>query len=313
MSQPEIAVAFCTYRRTDYLARLLGALADLRQPAPTAFVVVDNDGTNPEVGTLCEAFRQKTGAMLELVVELEPGISAARNAAVAAVRKLGAKTMAMLDDDEWPPAGWLEALIAERDRTGAKVVGGPVRPVFPSDKPELARHARFWSVERETVKGRPFVFCTCNFLIEMDALDLLGEQPFNPAFGISGGGDTVLFRQLFAGGVPMAWTDEAWIHEEIPASRASIAWLRQRRFRMGNAAVRWERDAPLDGEMNSALRTLAIMARLPIYPLMSREKSDLMLAWLLEFDKLRGRISAQLGVTYFEYSRQRKSSLPSCC
>ncbi len=303
MTPTPIVVAFCTFKRPDYLARLLNSLENLAKPAPTGFIIVDNDGDDPEVAALCEAFRTRTNAVVELVVEREPGISAARNAAFAAARRLGAITLAMLDDDEWPQKNWLKALIAERDASGAKVVGGPVRPVFPEGRDDLARHSRFWSVEREYLHGKPFVFCTCNFLVEMDAVAILGDRPFDPAFGITGGGDTVFFRALFDAGVPMSWSEDAWISEEIPASRASIKWLRQRRFRMGNAAVRWERDAPVYSDMSSITRTLAIMARLPIYPFLSREKSDRKLAWLLEYDKLRGRLAAQFGSVYSEYSR----------
>ena len=303
MAESEIIVGFCTYRRPDYLARLLDALVRLRRPAPTGFAIVDNDGGDPAVAALVDAFRARAGGPVTLVVEREPGISAARNAAFRAARRVGARTLAMLDDDEWPPAGWLEALVAERDRSGAQVVGGPVRPVFPPGREDLDRHARFWSVEREFLHGRPFVFCTCNFLIELAATDFLGDTPFDPAFGITGGGDTVFFRTLFDRGVPMAWSEEAWLSEEIPASRASIKWLRQRRYRMGNAAVRWERDAPVAGDRGSLARTLGILARLPIYPLVSREKSDRALAWLLEFDKLRGRLAAQTGSTFSEYAR----------
>ncbi len=304
-----IALAVCTYRRPDYLERLLRAFAQLRLPLRDAvpeaavFIIVDNDGNDPAVPDLVASYAAHLAGPVEYIIEREPGISAARNAAFGAARRLGADWLAMLDDDEWPPEHWLEALLAERDRSGASVVGGPVRPVFPEDRPKLSRLARFWSVEREYIYGKPFVFCTCNFLIGMAAVAFLGDQPFNPAFGITGGGDTVFFRQLFDAGVAMSWSEDAWISEEIPASRASVDWLRKRRYRMGNAAVRWERDAPVAGDIGSVLRTAAIILRLPVYPLFSREKSDLMLAWLLEFDKLRGRLAAQFGSVYSEYAR----------
>ena len=303
-----IAVAVCTYKRPRDLARLLDAFSGLRAPHDTAFVVVDNDGQDPQVEVIVTRFRERTGSLVRYVIEREPGISAARNAAIRAVRNMGAEYVAMLDDDEWPPVGWLDALLATQRRTGAKIVGGPVRPVFSETRAKMRQHARFWSVEAEFLNGKPFVYCTCNFLLELAAASFLGAEPFDQAFGISGGGDTVFFRALANAGVPMAWSEDAWIYEEIPDSRASVSWLRKRRYRMGNVAYRWEIETPVKGDLNPKLKTLLAVCRLPFYPLVSRERSHRLLAWLLEFDKLRGRAAAQFGREYAEYQR---STLPA--
>lgn len=310
-----IVVAVCTYKRPDGLIRLLDSFAALSTPTGTGtvFVVVDNDGSDPAIAGIVSAFADRTGRPAHYVIEREPGISAARNAAFAKARALGATTLAMVDDDEWVTPRWLDALLEERDRSRAKVVGGPVRPVFSEKRRHLERHARFWSVEREFLHGKPFVFCTCNFLVEMDAVAFLGDEPFDPAFGITGGGDTVFFRKLAAAGAPMAWSEEAFIHEEIPDGRASLKWLRQRRYRAGNVAFRWEYDAPAEGDLNPKFKTFAGVLRLPFYPLISREKSHRMLAWLLEFDKLRGRLAAQFGSHYAEYGRNDAGSIDKAC
>lgn len=315
-----LAIAACTYKRPDYLERLLTAFARLRiprdtgsgEPEPVVFVIVDNDGNDPAVGDLVARLAGGLPGPIDYVIEREPGISAARNSAFATARRLGAQWLAMLDDDEWPPEQWLEALYAERDRSRASVVGGPVRPVFPDNRRDLDRHARFWSVESIMLQGKPFVFCTCNFLIELAVTDFLGDTPFDPAFGITGGGDTVFFRSLFARGVRMSWSEDAWISEEIPASRASVKWLRQRRYRAGNVAYRWEREHPLRGEWPPAVKNFILAARLPFYPLVSRERSDRMLAWMLEYDRVRGRLAAQFGSHYAEYSRPGTASPKAC-
>ena len=306
-----IAIAVCTYKRPRYLARLLESFSQMIVPKETVFVIVDNDGDDPGIAELVHAFSEANSKRAEYVVEREPGISAARNTAFRTVRSLGARTMAMLDDAEWPPQLWLQALLLKREETGAKVIGGPVRPVFADVDERMRRHSRFWSVEADNLRGKPFVYCTCNFLIDLDAASFLGDEPFDPAFGISGGGDTVFFRTLFNAGVPMAWSEDAYLHEEIPPGRATVGWLRKRRYRMGNVAYRWEKVAPIVGEMNPAFKTLLAIARLPFYPLASREKSDLLLAWLLESDKLRGRVAAHFGGGYDEYGRGTSGAAPS--
>jgi len=307
-----VIVAVCTYRRPDYLARLLDSFAALECSRPTSFVIVDNDGNDPRIAEMVSDFEARSGRKAVCVIEREPGISAARNAAITQARSLGGELLAMLDDDEWAPSNWLEELLRERDRSSARVIGGPVRPVFSERRKALEKHARFWSVEREYLHGKPFVFCTCNFLIDMDAITFLGEQPFDPAFGITGGGDTVFFRKLANAGVPMSWAEDAYLYEEIPDSRASLKWLRQRRYRMGNVAFRWEVETPASGDMNPHLKTLAAIVRLPFYPLISREKSNRWLSWLLEFDKVRGRVAGLLGSRYAEYGRAGGDAGKAC-
>src|ERR1700722_2963519 len=147
MRQPEIhspglvVVCLCTYRRPSQLSRALDSLVSIARPASTVFLVVDNDGRDPEIERRVRNFGHATGARVEYVVESSPGISAARNAAIGAARLLGARTLAMLDDDEWATPDWLMQLLAAQKATGAGIVGGPVRPVFPAHKKELKRYA----------------------------------------------------------------------------------------------------------------------------------------------------------------------------
>ncbi len=298
-----IAVCVCTYKRPDQLARLLDSFLSITESSPIAFVVVDNDGSNPEVEHLTRAFGETSGKPVHYVVETHPGISAARNAAFSKAREVGADTLAMVDDDEWVTPQWLTQLLTAMQNSGAKVVGGPVRPIFSEAKQAWAAHAKMWSVERDFLHGKPFVFCTCNFALELAATAPLGETPFNEAYGLTGGGDVFFFRQLANLGVPMAWSEEAFIYEEIPDSRATLKWLRQRRYRVGNATYRWEVDIPAKGDIDPRLKTLISIARLPLFPLIAKPRGPRLLAWLLEFDKVRGRIGAQMGSRYAEYKR----------
>ena len=125
MTPPAVAVAVCTYRRPDGLARLLAALP---AGAPgAAVIVVDNDGADPRVPAVVATARA-AGLDVRLAVEPRPGISAARNRAFAEAEAAGIGLLALLDDDEWPAPGWLPALLRRREETGAAVVGGVVRP-----------------------------------------------------------------------------------------------------------------------------------------------------------------------------------------
>lgn len=294
-----IGIAICTYRRPDGLARLLAALPAAVAGVGTApvVVVVDNDGGDPRVAEAVAA----APIAVRLVVEPAPGISAARNRAFAEAAALGVTVLALVDDDEWPEPGWLAALLARREATGAAVVGGVVVPEFPPDAAHLERWRRFWSVAPQSRDGRPFVHATSNVLVDLAALAGLPRPLFDDAHGLSGGGDLVFFSRLFARGVAMAWAHDAIVREEVPPERASLAWLARRRRRVGNHMVMDEERR--QGRLRPMLKTAALLVRLPVYPLLGREPEAPFLGWRMEAVKLGGRLAAHRGMRSYEYAR----------
>jgi len=307
-----LAIGLCTYKRLPSLQRLLAHLviAIHRLGRPATIIIADNDGQDPKVGEAVQAFSARSGIAVRYLIETTPGISAARNAVFDEATRLGVRYMAMIDDDEWPAPQWLAELLKTAAQEQAVVVGGPVRPVFPEQAQHLERFARYWSVDKQFLDGKPFVFCSCNFLIDMGAISDEPRPLFDDRFGLSGGGDTVFFRKLFYRGYPMAWSEAAWIHEEVPPSRAGFKWMRQRRYRVGNHAVRWE---SIGGRsLRSFAKTLGITARLPFYPLLRREPESPMVGWLLEYDKVRGRWASHFGDVFVEYARPEEPGQKTC-
>jgi succinoglycan biosynthesis protein ExoM len=298
-----VAVCICTFRRRKQLSRLLSTLRVILRPPSTRFVIVDNDGEDPAIEALVADFRDSTDAPVEYLIERRQGISAARNAAVAAALRMGAGAIAMLDDDEWPSRDWLLNLVATRAASGAAIVGGPVEPVFESTSRVPKKFEWLWSVRKGQLDGKLYVYCTCNCLIDLAAMAFLGDRPFPEEFGVSGGEDAVFFRRLFFAGTEMAWAEEAIVFEEIPAERASMAWIRQRWFRHGNVGVRCERAAPGRNDFSPFLKTVLLCMRFPLYPLLSRSPVRAPFLWVLEAERIRGRMAAHLGVIGQEYGR----------
>ena len=298
-----VAVCVCTYRRTRQLSRLLDSFLQLTRPAATIFVIVDNDGCNPRTAALVLKFRDSCGSRVEYVTEPGLGISAARNAALATARIAGATAVAMLDDDEWPSPDWLAKMLETRNATGADVIGGPVRPVFTGRKRPPEKYERLWSVQRGLLNGRLHVYCTCNCLIQVSAAKLLGDRPFPDEFGLTGGEDVVFFRRLHFAGVKMAWCDEAVVFEEFAEDRATLAWMRRRWYRHGNAGVRCERASPNPVGLSPLAKTALLCVRLPVYPLFNRAALRMPVLWMLEAEKVRGRIASHLGMVHLDYRR----------
>src|SRR5580692_6479890 len=128
----EVLVAIPTFRRPTGLARLLVALENLETDARVEVLVADNDGEDGEGVALCEILRAKSYRWpLHSIVVNERGISQARNALVGyALASSTAPFIAMLDDDEWPESGWLDAFLRVQRQTGADALHGAVLREF---------------------------------------------------------------------------------------------------------------------------------------------------------------------------------------
>lgn len=229
----EVTVAVLTYRRPDGVRAILPHL--LRQAGevePVAgVVVVDNDpeGSASElVGSI--AVDGRTATYLH---EPEPGIAAARNAALEHARARGSRAIVFVDDDEIPQSGWLTTLVGYWRSCGADAVAGPVLPRYPDDIDPWLRAGGFFERRRRATGTRLQGAATNNLLLDLATLQRLGLR-FDPAFGITGGSDTMLTHSLVALGAELRWCDEAVVTEEVPARRVSRQWVLRRAFRTGN-------------------------------------------------------------------------------
>jgi GT2 family glycosyltransferase len=132
-----VDVCIATCRRPRGLARLLGALAQLRLPDPAPelrAVVVDND-REASARAVCDAALDALPFPLVYAIEKRRGIPQARNAALALSLR-GADFAAFLDDDEVPEPDWLAELLAAQAASGADAVVGPVVRAFEAPVPQ---------------------------------------------------------------------------------------------------------------------------------------------------------------------------------
>src|SRR5918995_1048141 len=225
-----VAVCACTYLRPAGLERLLAGLAAIEVPGGVAVevVIVDNDAAGSGRAVV-EAARPGFPFPLRYVVEPEPGIVAARNAAVAAAGPVDA--VAFLDDDEWPSVRWLAELLRVGEASGAEVVTGTVEPVFDEEPPAWVRAGRFFERPRHPDGARIHYARTSNVLIGRAALDV-HDPPFEDT-GSDGGEDTLFFHRVHLAGHPIVWADGAAVHESVPPSRVSPRWIVLRQYRYG--------------------------------------------------------------------------------
>ena len=236
-----VVICALTYQRPDGLTQLLRGLALLtfREARPDIrVVVVDNDPAASGRPT-CEACRSAFPWPLDYVVEPQPGIAPARNAALA---HLGdADWIAFIDDDEVPEPQWLAELIRVQREYQADVVAGPVLSHFPDPIPKWVLDGRFFD-HRRYPTGHPLKHAfTNNVLFRRRILEDL-QLRFDPRWALIGGEDRHFFQRIAMAGYRIVWADEAIATEWVPARRSTVAWLIQRHYRAGNATSLIERD-----------------------------------------------------------------------
>lgn len=230
----DVAVIVPTLRRPDSLERALRSLFAQTgvEGRLTAIVVADNDpqGSAAEV---VERLRRAAPAPLVYVHAPVPGVATARNAGLAATE---APLIAFLDDDEAASPGWLSALLAGMQDTGADVVFGPIRGRVPDDAGWAALYLeRFFGRDgpAETrLIDEPY---GCGNSLMRRAVALPGPAPFDTAMDQSGGEDDVLFAGVRARGGRFGWAAEAWVDEFAPPHRATLRYALTRAFAYGQS------------------------------------------------------------------------------
>jgi GT2 family glycosyltransferase len=144
---PPLTAAVCTRDRPAALARCLASLL-AQEYRRFRILVVDNAPRDDAVQHIMESVAGQ-GIPVERIVEPRPGLSRARNAAVAAAP---GEILAWLDDDEEADRYWLDGIArALLDHPAADAVAGPVAPA------DLSTPAQVWCEEfGGLTKGRGY-------------------------------------------------------------------------------------------------------------------------------------------------------------
>jgi succinoglycan biosynthesis protein ExoM len=229
-----ISVCVCTYRRPAQLAALIERLGAQQGPAVISeLIVVDNDAAASGQAVVAAA---RPPFPLRYDVEPVKNISLARNRAVALAR---GDWIGFLDDDELPEADWLSRLYGAAVQHGDDGVMGPVLPALPPAAPRWFRRGGFFDRPRHPTGAvvPPDELRTGNGLVSTEWLRRF-DGPFDPAYGLTGGGDNDLLRRLADAGARFVWCDEAIVTEGVAPERLRIGWLLRRAYRGGQGWAR---------------------------------------------------------------------------
>jgi len=194
------------------------------------------------------------------VVEKQRGIPFARNAALA-VALPESDFVVFIDDDEVPEAGWLAELLRVQALYGADVVTGPCLPRYQVPPPDWVVEGSFHETPRHLTGTQRQTAFTHNALVRVAVFDAL-ERHFDESMALNGGDDEELFRRISDAGFRIVWADDAIVHESVPASRATMAWILRRGFRVGTASAgvalrKAQRQRPMLGLVTHGLYCIA--------------------------------------------------------
>jgi succinoglycan biosynthesis protein ExoM len=234
--QVRVTIGILTFRRPEdlrgALPLLLGQARELERPDLAIDVlVVDNDPS----GSGRSVVDDLGSSRVRYIIEHTPGIAAARNRALD--EAAGSTFLVFVDDDERPHPGWLAALLDTQGRTGAAAVVGPVVSEFPTALDPWISVGGFFQRRRLPTGTPTDEAATNNMLLDLGHVQRAGLR-FDPAFGLSGGEDSLFSRRLTAGGGVIVWCDEAVVTDRVPVDRMTRGWVLRRAFSHGNSRTR---------------------------------------------------------------------------
>lgn len=212
------------------LLKTMASLNAIMQPSghSIAIVIADDSSTNA-VAILLEKFESRYPFQIETVAS--SNLSTARN---VCLEKATGDWLAFVDDDETVEPKWLVELIETAEQYKAQCVFAPVYPQYPTDTPQwfidenpLFQDWDWHERGRETDSGR-----SGNTLIDMNFIRK-HKLTFSTHFGKTGGEDTDFFQRCAKLGAKMVVTDLAPAYEFVPANRATVDYVFDRRLRTG--------------------------------------------------------------------------------
>lgn len=230
----DVTVAICTWNRCELLRQTLQAMTRLqRDDIEWELVIVDNNCTDGTAAVIASF----AGALpIRVVREATPGLSAARNAAIAVAR---GRHIVWTDDDVLVDEAWLTVYSRAFKRwPGVAVFGGPIEPWFEGAPPDwltrvfgtvatafAARDLGSEELELQAPNKLPYG-ANMAFLTSAQREVLYDTRlGVRPSGHLSGEESAVIAEVLRRGGRGR-WIPTAKVRHFIPKSRQTVAYLR---------------------------------------------------------------------------------------
>jgi len=236
-----VSVIVCTYNRAEMMREAVLSLADLHTDGALSFeiLIVNNastDDTEAVAREICEACQS---VPVGYVFAAKPGVSAARNAGIAAAR---GEWIAFMDDDQIAHPQWLTELLAAAKRRDVRCIGGvnrlrlseghAARQLASSVQSLMGATPRLNNEVPYTRRDAPGAG---NLLVHRSVFEEIGT--FDETLAAAGE-DLDLYRRMWSRGIRAWCTPKAVTYHVVPAYRLESAYLRWKCHRNGGHLAR---------------------------------------------------------------------------
>ena len=229
-----ISVCVCTYKRPEFLKRLLNALGEQETGGLFTYSIVVADNDRLQSGeAVVEDFRKSHSVAIRYCVEGRQNIALARN---QAIENADGDFVAFIDDDEFPAGNWLLNLFRACEQYQVDGVLGPVRRHFDETPPKWIVKGEFYERPIHPT-GLPVLWSlgrTGNVLLRKTVFTP-GEPPFRPEF--RHGEDQDFFRRAIASGRRFIWCSDAIAYEVVPPVRWKRTFMLKKALLRGATAA----------------------------------------------------------------------------
>ena len=244
-----LTVAICTWNRAALLDQTLARMRELRSPAQAGWelLVVNNNCTDHTDDVIA---KHATALPLRRIAEPTPGVSHARNAALAAAR---GEYLFWVDDDVLVEPDWLIEAVGTMERFDADGYFGRVFPLWESGHPPAWYNHLFDGMFALLDLGPDSFVCKptdppgvgANHGFRTAALRALGG--YRTDLGVvadrgGGGEDLDVFARAHAAGLRLTYAASAIVHHYLPAERCTKRWYRHYTWNGSKHHLRMLRD-----------------------------------------------------------------------
>ena len=294
MATHHICVCVCTYKRPEFLGRLLSKLEGQHTDGlfDYSIVIADNDASE-SARLIVERFAHSSKITCCYHVEPRQNIALARNKAIGNAK---GDFLAFIDDDEFPDEWWLIRLRSALIQYNSDGVLGPVLPSFEQQPPNWVLKGRFF--DRATHPTGHMLSWkntrTGNALLKRNVFEKDREW-FDPAFG-SGGEDREFFKRKIEEGFIFVWCNEAPVFETVPSIRWKRTVLLKRALLRGEMALN-TKESRLASILLSALAIILYTSLLPLFFLLGHH---VFMKYLIKDCDHLGKLCAFLGIDLVE-------------
>ena len=226
-----VSVCIPTHQRAGLLARALEALVHQRVGSELDWeIVVANNNCTDDTPRVVSQYAERAIVPVSQVFEARPGVSYARNAAIAVAK---GEILAFIDDDIRPEASWLAAALNALECEGADLVGGRILPEWEAPPPawlsandELYDYLGLMAMSERRRLTYPFAdrprIWGGSMMVRRSTLDRVGV--FNVSLGRIGAGlrhgeESDLIRRVLQAGLVVVYDPAILVYHWVPRER----------------------------------------------------------------------------------------------